>query len=126
MTNFEERIARIEELEKKRTQGEWEPVSDLPSYAVATKDTDIVVTRNRQYRAKHELDNLGCRKNDAEFIAMTSTEVSFLLEAVKVMRDKLKKAESNCPGPQAEPPAFYCPGCDAREALKELEEIAGR
>lgn len=122
---FEQRLARIEELEKKRTQGEWDCHDMGPTLVGRPGKKDMPV---------HGWD-------DAEFIAACSTEVSFLLESVRVMREALNyysdaeewidyKAQGKASDGKIYPIDSKFDhdnyGGKAREALSKIEEIAKR
>lgn len=88
-------LPRLEEISarlKAATPGPWKPTSDLPSWAVASESvmTDVVATVNRAYRVPHRR-NLGCRLEDAEFIAHAPEDISYLIAALKEALSALEK-----------------------------------
>lgn len=123
MTTFEERIAKIEELEKKRTGGKWvahRTTHDDGSWLIAI---DAPEDKNlSKYLWHHTGDADSNSWHDGEYVAMTSTEIRFLLESVKVMQEKMKRIGYCVCGALAHCGVFEHK--EAREALKELEELA--
>lgn len=81
------------ERANKATEGPWEVVSDLPSWAVASfkGQTDVVSTKNRAYRAPHP--NYGCELYDAEFIAHSRTDIVELANRLKRAIAYLRRLE---------------------------------
>lgn len=83
-TMTEDQLKEIEARLNAATPGPWAPISDMPSWAVASfnAQTDVVTTRNRQYRSPG-VTNYGCRLHDADFIAAAPTDIAALLAEVR-------------------------------------------
>jgi hypothetical protein len=87
-------IAHLRKLNAERTQGEWAPVSDLPSYSIGCGDVDIFSSDNRRYRTPSVLKNGGAFQHDADFIAAAANSMSDLLDAAEEnarLREALKE-----------------------------------
>jgi hypothetical protein len=79
---------------ERATDGPWEAISDLPSWAVASlsAQTDVVSTVNRKYRVPYRT-NLGCDINDADFIAQARTDVPELARRLQKAINKLREVD---------------------------------
>lgn len=110
-------LQKLRELEEKRTQGVWSPISDWDKYAIACRDKDIFATANRLYRttdSKH-----GCNLQDAEFISAFANHAKALLDVVEAAKEVNEILSDREARKQAD--SFTNQHLD--NALKRLEEL---